>query len=84
MSKKYRFVLRWHGNGFDNPETDSNVVKLYSTLVIGPEQIAYYHPGVARWARPNSRGWVEKQWTRAWVWVWVTDCSTMSRMPTVI
>ena len=53
------------GNGFDNPETDSNVVKLYSTLVIGPEQIAYYHPGVGTMGAPNSRGWVEKQWTRA-------------------
>jgi uncharacterized protein (DUF2235 family) len=53
------------GNGFDNPNNDSNVVKLYTTLTIGPEQIAYYHPGVGTMGAPNARGWAEKQWTRA-------------------
>jgi uncharacterized protein (DUF2235 family) len=33
------------GNDFHNPDTDSNVVKLYNTLHICPEQIAYYPIG---------------------------------------
>lgn len=52
------------GNGFDNPETDSNVVKLYNTLHIGPEQIAYYHPGVGTLGSPNVNGRLAKWWSQ--------------------
>lgn len=48
------------GNDFRQPATDSNVVKLYNTLVIGPGQIAYYHPGVGTMGSPTARGPVEK------------------------
>ena len=52
------------GNDFRQPATDSNVVKLYNTLVIGPGQIAYYHPGLGTMGSPNARGPFEKFWTK--------------------
>ena len=52
------------GNDFDHPETDSNVVKLYNTLDIGDEQIAYYHPGVGTMGAPNVNGRFAKWWSK--------------------
>jgi uncharacterized protein (DUF2235 family) len=52
------------GNDFHNPDTDSNVVKLYNTLHICPEQIAYYHPGVGTLGSPNANGWLAKWWSQ--------------------
>ena len=51
------------GNSFENPETDSNVVKLYSSLTIDENQVAYYHPGVGTMGDPNARNRVARQWT---------------------
>ncbi len=31
------------------------MVKLYSTLVVDREQVAYYHPGVGTMGSPNAR-----------------------------
>lgn len=52
------------GNDFDDPDTDSNVVKLYNTLEIGPEQIAYYHPGVGTMGSPTAHGRLGKWWSQ--------------------
>jgi len=52
------------GNDFRQPATDSNVVKLYNTLSIGPEQIAYYHPGVGTMGSPNAQGPAGKFFSR--------------------
>lgn len=52
------------GNDFDNPDADSNVVKLYNTLHICPEQIAYYHPGVGTLGSPNANGKLAKWWSQ--------------------
>jgi len=52
------------GNDFDEPETDSNVVKLYNTLVINPDQVAYYHPGVGTMGSPNANGRLAKWWSQ--------------------
>jgi uncharacterized protein (DUF2235 family) len=52
------------GNDFDRPSQDSNVVKLYNTLHIGPEQIAYYHPGVGTMGSPNANTRIEKWWSQ--------------------
>jgi uncharacterized protein (DUF2235 family) len=41
------------GNDFDDPNTDSNVVKLYQTLIINSDQLGYYHPGVGTMGAPN-------------------------------
>lgn len=51
------------GNAFGGDD-NSNVVKLYSTLVINEEQVGYYHPGVGTMGAPNARNWVEKHWSR--------------------
>jgi Uncharacterized alpha/beta hydrolase domain (DUF2235) len=52
------------GNDFDQPATDSNVVKLYNTLNICDQQIAYYHPGVGTLGAPNVNGHVAKWWSK--------------------
>ncbi|HEX4036827.1 MAG TPA: DUF2235 domain-containing protein [Acidobacteriaceae bacterium] len=64
MAKNIVICCDGTGNDFDQPATDSNVVKLYNTLVIGPGQIAYYHPGVGTMGSPNARGPMEKFWTK--------------------
>jgi uncharacterized protein (DUF2235 family) len=51
------------GNAFGG-DCNSNVVKLYSTLVIDGAQVGYYHPGVGTMGAPNARNWVDKQWSR--------------------
>jgi uncharacterized protein (DUF2235 family) len=51
------------GNDFDDPNTDSNVVKLYQTLIINSDQLGYYHPGVGTMGAPNARSRIEKTWT---------------------
>jgi uncharacterized protein (DUF2235 family) len=43
------------GNEF-NPQSNSNVVKLYSTLVINQDQVCYYHPGVGTMGAPTANG----------------------------
>jgi len=50
------------GNEFGNE--NSNVVKLYSTLVIDETQAGYYHPGVGTMGSPSARNKWEKQWDR--------------------
>ncbi len=50
------------GNEFGNE--NSNVVKLYSTLVIDSEQMGYYHPGVGTMGAPTARGRMERTWSR--------------------
>ncbi len=60
MAKNIVICCDGTGNDFDNPDTDSNVVKLYNTLKIGDEQIAYYHPGVGTMGAPSAHGPVEK------------------------
>jgi uncharacterized protein (DUF2235 family) len=52
------------GNSFEQIDHESNVAKLYSSLAIDAQQCAYYHPGVGTMGAPNSRGWLDKQWTR--------------------
>jgi uncharacterized protein (DUF2235 family) len=51
------------GNEF-NPQSNSNVVKLCSTLVLNEEQILYYHPGVGTMGSPTAHTAWEKQWSR--------------------
>ena len=63
-AKEHRDLLDGTGNDFDKPETDSNVVKLYNTLQICDEQIAYYHPGVGTLGAPNVNGRLAKWWSK--------------------
>jgi len=64
MSKNIVVCCDGTGNDFDDPTTDSNVVKLYQTLLINDAQVAYYHPGVGTMGSPQARGWFENHWTR--------------------
>ena len=70
MSKNMVLCCDGTGNGFDNPENDSNVVKLYNTLAIGPKQIAYYHPGVGTMGAPNARNRLEQMDASQGPWMW--------------
>lgn len=51
------------GNQF-NLERNSNVVKLYSTLIINDRQIGYYHPGVGTMGAPAALHWYDRVWTQ--------------------
>lgn len=62
MAKNIVICCDGTGNEFNG--TNSNVVKLYSNLVISKDQVGYYHPGVGTMGSPTASGPVEKQWTR--------------------
>src|SRR5215467_4366916 len=55
-------VVCCDGTGNEFGDSNSNVVKLASTLVIDEHQVSYYHPGVGTMGAPNARNWVEKKW----------------------
>ena len=53
------------GTGNQFGEQNSNVLKLYTTLLIQPEvQTAYYHPGVGTMGARNALSALGKWWTR--------------------
>ena len=57
-------VICCDGTGNEFGDENSNVVKLYSTLIINETQIGYYHPGVGTMGSPAARTQLEKQWDR--------------------
>ncbi|HUA61025.1 MAG TPA: DUF2235 domain-containing protein [Verrucomicrobiae bacterium] len=63
MSKNIVICCDGTGNEFRG-DGNSNVVKLYSTLIINETQIGYYHPGVGTMGSPTARTWIEKHWSR--------------------
>lgn len=64
MSKNIVICCDGTGNGFDHVDQESNVAKLYSSLTVDSAQRCYYHPGVGTMGSPNSRGRVEREWSR--------------------
>ncbi len=57
-------VICCDGTGNEFEDNNSNVVKLYGTLIIdGHSQIGYYHPGVGTMGSPTARNRVEKAWS---------------------
>lgn len=56
-------VICCDGTGNKFGPANSNVIKLYSTLVINAEQVGYYHPGVGTMGAPTARNRLEKSWT---------------------
>jgi uncharacterized protein (DUF2235 family) len=53
------------GNSFETPENDSNVIKLYSTLIFnGKDQVGYYHPGVGTLGDPLARNRISRAWSK--------------------
>lgn len=63
MAKNIVVCCDGTGNEFV-ADNNSNVVKLYGTLIINADQRAYYHPGVGTMGAPTAHGFVEKQWSR--------------------
>jgi uncharacterized protein (DUF2235 family) len=63
MSKN--IVICCDGTGNQFGESNSNVLKLYSTLLLQPGvQTAYYHPGVGTMGARNALSALGKFWTR--------------------
>jgi uncharacterized protein (DUF2235 family) len=62
MSKN--IVICCDGTGDEFSDHNSNVVKLYSTLVIDAKrQVGYYRPGVGTMGAPTARNKLEKAWS---------------------
>lgn len=65
--KKIFVFLDGTGNEFiadSNPKkANSNVVKLYTTLKVGADQVAYYHPGVGTMGDPTIRWRIPRYWS---------------------
>src|SRR2546422_3343383 len=57
-------VICCDGTGDQFGEQNSNVVKLYQTLVSNASQIPYYHPGVGTMGTRNALTSIGKWWTR--------------------
>jgi len=62
MSKN--IVICCDGTGNEFGDRNSNVVELYSTLIVdGRRQIAYYHPGVGTMGAPTATNRLSKLWS---------------------
>jgi uncharacterized protein (DUF2235 family) len=57
-------VICCDGTGNQFGEQNSNVIKLYKTLVRDANQVAYYHPGVGTMGSRNALSAVGRTWTR--------------------
>ncbi len=59
-------VICCDGTGNEFGDSNSNVVKIYSALIVdGERQVAYYHPGVGTMGAPAARSKIAKAWTVA-------------------
>lgn len=57
-------VICCDGTGNEFGDHNSNVVKLYGTLIVdGHQQVAYYHPGVGTMGAPTAGNRVSKAWS---------------------
>jgi uncharacterized protein (DUF2235 family) len=57
-------VICCDGTGDEFGDHNSNVVKLYGTLIVnGSQQVAYYHPGVGTMGAPTATNWISKAWS---------------------
>jgi uncharacterized protein (DUF2235 family) len=57
-------VICCDGTGNEFGEQNSNVIKLYKTLIRDAAQIAYYHPGVGTMGARSALTIIGKWWTR--------------------
>ena len=66
-AKKIFIFLDGTGNEFiaasDPTKANSNVVKLYTTLKVGGDQVAYYHPGLGTMGDPTVRWRFPRYWS---------------------
>jgi uncharacterized protein (DUF2235 family) len=57
-------VVCCDGTGNEFGDHNSNVVKLYSTLIVdGTRQVGYYHPGVGTMGAPTAHNKISKAWS---------------------
>src|SRR5580698_11262297 len=57
-------VVCCDGTGNEFGDHNSNVVKLYSTLIIdGKTQVGYYHPGVGTMGAPSAHNKISETWS---------------------
>jgi uncharacterized protein (DUF2235 family) len=57
-------VICCDGTGNEFGDNNSNVVKLYSTLIIdGGQQVGYYHPGVGTMGAPTAHNKISEAWS---------------------
>ena len=57
-------VICCDGTGNEFGDNNSNVVNLYSSLIIdGTRQVGYYHPGVGTMGAPTDTNRVSRQWS---------------------
>ena len=67
-AKKIFVFLDGTGNEFiagsDPEKANSNVVKLYTTLKVAGDQVAYYHPGVGTMGDPAIRWAIPRFWSK--------------------
>ncbi len=57
-------VVCCDGTGNQFGRQNSNVIKLYKTLICDANQVAYYHPGVGTLGARNALSSVGKTWTK--------------------
>jgi uncharacterized protein (DUF2235 family) len=53
-------IICCDGTGNQYGNDNSNVVKLYSCLLVNSDQVAYYHPGVGTMGDPRKTSWIGK------------------------
>jgi len=59
-------VICCDGTGNEFGDHNSNVVKLYSSLIVdGKQQVGYYHPGVGTMGAPTASNRISKLWSMA-------------------
>ena len=57
-------VICCDGTGNEFGDSNSNVVKLYGTLIIdGKQQVGYYHPGVGTMGAPTAHNKISAAWS---------------------
>lgn len=62
--KPRNIVICCDGTGNEFGDTNSNVVKFYTTLEIDAAQSAYYHPGLGTMGDPNQQHRLGRAWSR--------------------
>lgn len=71
-------VICCDGTGNEFSDSNSNVVKLYSALVIDEQrQIGYYHPGVGTMGAPTAHNKITKAWSVIMGWLSGRGCWQM-------
>src|ERR1700761_6006649 len=64
VRKPRNIVICCDGTGNEFGDSNSNVVKLYTTLEVDAAQVAYYHPGGGTMGDPNQQHRIGREWSR--------------------